>query len=77
MGAGHAEMLAQELNQQRARLDLAETGLPLTVMATEMVMYSSPSRSLIRRGRAAAHRHNWPGLSQAVHRPVKRIAEDD
>ena len=27
MGAGHAEMLAQELNQQRARLDLARDGL--------------------------------------------------
>ncbi len=34
MGAGQAQMLAQELDQQRAPLHLAGTGLPFTVMVT-------------------------------------------
>ena len=44
MRAGEAQILAQELHQQRARIDVGGDGLPFTVMET-VAMCSSSSRA--------------------------------
>jgi hypothetical protein len=52
---------------------LPETDLPFTVMATEMVITLLPH--IVGSRRANERLPGVGGLSQAVHRPVKRITD--
>jgi S-formylglutathione hydrolase FrmB len=54
---------------------LPETDLPLTVMATEMVIYSSPLPRWFNADAAKRTRRALTGLSQAGLAAVKRIAD--
>ena len=73
MGAGHAEMLAQELDQQRARLDLAGDGLAVDGHGDGNGHVVFSLTSLVCAARDSAR---LPGVGSDSRKPVMRRSSE-
>ena len=77
VGAGHAEILAQELNQQRARLDLAGDGLAVHGHGDGNGHYLLPHIVGMRALDSARLPGRWPDSRKPVRRRSSELRDTD